>query len=60
MIALLAVVMLQVPTQDYVIPENVARYCAKMVGIPYASDNFSDREWEQLKSCTYKETRKKK
>ncbi len=52
--------MLQVPTQNYVIPESVARYCAKAVGIPYASDNFSDREWEQFKSCTYKETRKKK
>jgi hypothetical protein len=60
MITLLAVVMLQVPTQEYVIPESVARYCAKVVGIPYASDNFSDREWEQFKSCTYKETRKKK
>jgi hypothetical protein len=60
MISLLATIMLQVPTQNYVIPESVARYCATTVGIPYASDNFSDREWEQFKSCTYKETRKKK
>ena len=52
--------MLQVPTQEYVIPESVARYCAKAVGIPYASDNFSDREWEQFKSCTHKEMRKRK
>jgi len=60
MISLLTTIMLQVPTQNYAIPESVARYCAKVVGIPYASDNFSDREWEQFKSCTYKETRKKK
>jgi hypothetical protein len=60
MISLLATIMLQVPTQNYAIDESVARYCAKAVGIPYASDNFSDREWEQFKSCTYKETRKKK
>ena len=37
MIFFLATIMLQVPTQDYVIPESVARYCAKVVGIPYAS-----------------------
>ena len=60
MISLLTIIMLQVPTQEYVIPESVARYCAKAVGIPYASDNFSDREWEQFKSCTHKEMRKRK
>ena len=60
MIPLLAIIMLQVPTQEYVIPESVARYCAKAVGIPYASDNFSDHEWEQFKSCTHKEMRKRK
>jgi len=52
--------MLQVPTQNYAIPESVARYCAKVVGIPYASDNFSDREWEQFKSCTYDQMRETK
>jgi hypothetical protein len=30
---------------------NVNRLCAELVGIPYASDNFSDEEWEQFKSC---------
>jgi hypothetical protein len=30
---------------------NVNRLCAEIVGIPYASDNFSDEEWEQFKSC---------
>ena len=60
MIFFLATIMLQVPTQDYVIPESVARYCAKAVGIPYASDNFNEWEWAQFKSCTSKETRKTK
>lgn len=30
---------------------NVNRLCAELVGIPYASDDFSDEEWEQFKSC---------
>ncbi len=30
---------------------NVNRLCAEIVGIPYASDNFSDEDWEQFKSC---------
>jgi len=32
-------------------PEYVDRYCAELVGIPYASDNFSDKEWAQFKTC---------
>lgn len=30
---------------------NVNKICANLVGIPYASDNFSDEEWEQFKTC---------
>ena len=30
---------------------NVNRVCAASVGIPYASDNFSDAEWEKIKVC---------
>ena len=30
---------------------NVNRVCAAIVDIPYASDNFSDQEWEQFKRC---------
>lgn len=30
---------------------NINRVCAAIVGIPYASDNFSDEEWEQFKKC---------
>lgn len=30
---------------------NVNRLCAEVVGIPYASDDFSDEDWQQFKSC---------
>lgn len=30
---------------------NINKVCAAIVGIPYASDNFSDKEWEQFKDC---------
>jgi len=30
---------------------NVNRVCAAIVGIPYASDNFTDEEWQQFKDC---------
>jgi len=30
---------------------NVNRVCAAIVQIPYASDNFTDDEWEQFKTC---------
>jgi hypothetical protein len=30
---------------------NINRVCAAIVQIPYASDNFTDEEWEQFKTC---------
>lgn len=39
------------PAQAEMITVNVNRVCAAIVNIPYASDNFSDEEWEQFKSC---------
>jgi len=30
---------------------NVNKLCAAIVGIPYASDNFSDAQWEKFKTC---------
>jgi hypothetical protein len=30
---------------------NTNRLCAVIVGIPYASDNFSDNEFEEFKKC---------
>ena len=31
--------------------ETINRFCARVVGIPYASDNFSQEEWERFKYC---------
>jgi hypothetical protein len=31
--------------------EQVNRFCAKVVGIPYASDNFTDEEWNRFQYC---------
>ena len=36
---------------DYRAQEVVDRYCSKQVGIPYASDNFTGREWSHFKQC---------
>ena len=30
---------------------NVNRVCAAIVNIPYASDNFSDAEFQKFKNC---------
>ena len=30
---------------------NVNKMCAAIVDIPYASDNFTDEEWEEFKEC---------
>jgi hypothetical protein len=32
--------------------ENVNKFCAYVVGIPYASDNFTDEEWTRFQYCT--------
>lgn len=31
-------------------PEN-QKFCAEVVGIPYASDNFTDEEWRRFQQC---------
>lgn len=31
--------------------EQIDRFCAYVVGIPYASDNFSDEEWNRFVYC---------
>lgn len=32
-------------------PEQINKFCAYVVGIPYASDNFSDEEWKRFQYC---------
>jgi len=31
--------------------ERINRFCADAIGIPYASDNFTDAEYELFQSC---------
>ena len=31
--------------------ERINMFCAEVVGIPYASDNFSDEEWNRFVQC---------
>ena len=31
--------------------ESINKFCADVVGITYASDNFSDEEWERFVYC---------
>jgi hypothetical protein len=31
--------------------EEINKFCAYVVGIPYASDNFSDEEWNRFVYC---------
>ena len=31
--------------------ESVNQFCAYVVGIPYASDNFTDEEWKRFEFC---------
>ena len=35
----------------YVAPESIRRHCAAVVGIPYASDNFTEEEWYRFVGC---------
>ena len=31
--------------------EEINKFCAYVVGIPYASDNFTDEEWKRFVYC---------
>lgn len=31
--------------------EDVNRFCAYVVGIPYAGDNFTEEEWQRFVFC---------
>ena len=64
MITTLAIVAaLNLPTSEYQsvsVPVPVAKYCAKLVGIPYASDNFTPQEWERFVDCAYTQMEQRK
>jgi hypothetical protein len=50
LLALMLLLPLPVSAQE-VYTINVNKLCAAIVNIPYASDNFSDKEWEEFKKC---------
>jgi hypothetical protein len=50
-LTVLAAFTLGAPAHAEIITVNVNRVCAAIVGIPYASDNFSDEEWVDFKEC---------
>jgi hypothetical protein len=63
MIALALTAALNLPTTEYQstpVPIPVARYCSNLVGIPYASDNFSPQEWERFTDCVYMQMEEQK
>lgn len=31
--------------------ERINKFCSYVVGIPYASDNFTDEEWKRFDYC---------
>ena len=50
LLALLVLLPATVSAQE-VYSINVNKMCAAIIGIPYASDNFTDKEWEEFKEC---------
>ena len=38
-----------ISSSDY--SEEINKFCAYVVGIPYASDNFTDEEWKRFVYC---------
>ena len=47
MIELLAAAVIASSNQS----EEINKFCAYVVGIPYASDNFTDEEWDRFVYC---------
>ena len=48
MFELILAAQLLTPTEK---SERINMFCAEVVGIPYASDNFTDEEWERFVYC---------
>ena len=53
---LLIATMVQYDFTDRPVPEKIARLCAAEVGIPYASDNFTNAEWREFRRCVIHRT----
>jgi hypothetical protein len=48
---LFALAPMSAQANDMMVYINVNRLCAAIVNIPYASDNFTDQEWQQFQNC---------
>lgn len=51
MISIILASMIQYDFINKPVPERVARDCATLVGVPYGTDNITDAEWHDFKSC---------
>jgi hypothetical protein len=51
MIGLIASVVLQYDWSPKPVPASLAIACSAYVGIPYASDNFTDEQFLSFKNC---------
>jgi hypothetical protein len=50
LLSLLIIGMVQ-PAKAEMITVNPNRVCASLVGVPYASDDFTDEQWVTFKTC---------
>lgn len=51
MIEVLAATLIASSAKESYQYENINKFCAYVVGIPYASDNFNDEEWKRFLYC---------
>ena len=49
MLELIAASVLTTTPQNH--SEHINQFCSYVVGIPYASDNFTDEEWQRFQYC---------
>lgn len=49
--AALALPLATLPAHAETVSVNVDKLCSVLVGIPHASDNFTDEEWKEFLRC---------
>jgi negative regulator of sigma E activity len=48
---MIAILLATVTSISPMMDESINRMCAYKVGIPYASDNFTEEEWRKFQLC---------
>lgn len=51
--AALALPLASLPARAETVSVNADKLCSVVVGIPYASDNFTDKEWQEFLQCKH-------